>query len=40
VRPVDNTLIDGDTTITTDGVINFTASASASSRSVTRPMDE
>ena len=38
--PVDNALIDGDTTITTNGVINFSVSASASSRSVTHPMDE
>ena len=38
--PIDNALIDGNTTITTNGVMNFTASASASSQSVTRPMDE
>ena len=37
---IDNSLIDGDTTITTNGVVNFTATASASSRSVTHLMDE
>ena len=38
--PIDNTLIDGNTTITTNGIVSFTATAFASSRSVTRPMDE
>ncbi len=38
--PVDDALMDGDILISTAGVVEFTASASGSSRSVTRPLDE
>jgi beta-lactamase superfamily II metal-dependent hydrolase len=38
--PTDNALIDGDIIITTTGVTNYTTTAAASSRSISRPMDE
>ena len=38
--PTDNALIDGDIIITTTGVTNYTTTATGSSRSITRPMDE
>ena len=38
--PTDNALIDGDIIITTTGVTSYTTTATASSRSISRPMDE
>jgi beta-lactamase superfamily II metal-dependent hydrolase len=38
--PTDNALIDGDIVITTTGSRNYTTTASASGRSIVRPMDE
>jgi beta-lactamase superfamily II metal-dependent hydrolase len=39
-NPTNNAMIDGNTTIFTQGVTTFTAAASASSRTITRLMDE
>jgi hypothetical protein len=39
-NPADNAMIDGNITVATTGVTTYTAAASASSRSVTRLMDE
>jgi beta-lactamase superfamily II metal-dependent hydrolase len=38
--PTDNALIDGDIIITTSGVTSYATTATASSRSISRPMDE
>jgi competence protein ComEC len=38
--PTDNALIDGDIIITTTGVTSYTTTATASGRSISRPMDE
>lgn len=38
--PTDNALIDGDIAITTSGVTSYSTTASASGRSIVRPMDE
>jgi beta-lactamase superfamily II metal-dependent hydrolase len=38
--PTDNALIDGDIIVTTTGVTNYATTATASGRSITRPMDE
>jgi competence protein ComEC len=38
--PTDNALIDGDIVITTTGVTSYTTTATASGRSISRPMDE
>jgi beta-lactamase superfamily II metal-dependent hydrolase len=38
--PTDNALVDGDIVITTSGVTSYSTTASASGRSISRPMDE